>query len=432
MLLNFEVENWTCFRGKAGISMQAGPEHDPHNRLLLVGAESRPLKILPVAVVYGNNASGKTQLIRALRFVQDLVVGKLDDAHLPVEPYAFDPVTETAPSRFVVQFVIGETVYELKLLVSSDRIVSEELFSYGVRATSRKPLFKRSENKIETFGEWGGDDLRKYVGSLTIAPTKSFISVSAMFLAKTPVVAQVLDWFMNTLHVITQEARYVAVEDYCEPGDIAARTHEYLERFDVGIKKLVPEVVQIDSFSTKILSEVRKQLASQKTVRRILDRNVFIFDIDEKKTLRARKLFAMHECQDGSQKPLPMDCESDGTRRMLDLVPAVASAMECHESSVFVIDEIDRSLHHLVTRALVEDFIASCRPAGRAQLIFTTHDLLLMTQDIFRRDEMNVTDKAPDGAATICSISDFEGLKSDTKILPYYLDGRFGGIPRGI
>ena len=96
-----------------------------------------------------------------------------------------------------------------------------------------------------------------------------------MFLAKTPVVAQVLDWFMNTLHVITPEARYVAVEDYCEPGDIAARTHEYLERFDVGIKKLVPEVVQIVSASwvQKSMKECQKYVKDvniTKTIRRKL------------------------------------------------------------------------------------------------------------------------------------------------------------------
>ena len=146
----------------------------------------------------------------------------------------------------------------------------------------------------------------------------------------------------------------------------------------------------------------------------------------------ARRLVALHAKAAGGEMPFPISLESEGTRRMLDFIPALARLTEPNQSMTFVVDEIDNKLHHLVTRALVEDFIATCKADTRTQLIFTTHDLLLMDQDLCRRDEMWVTDKAPDGGATLADFASFEGLRKGTKIRDIYLDGRLGGIPRHI
>ena len=433
MLLNFETENWACFRDKVRLSMQAGSEHDPDGRLACIGGESRPLKILPVAAIYGNNASGKTQLIRALSFVQNLITDKFDSQYLPVEPFLLDGAKRSAPTNFRIQFVVNETIFELHLSVAAKGIISEDLYAYSARSIARRTLFRRKGSKAEAFDEWGDNDFQKYVkSSFDIEATKSFVSVSAMLLANNPIVASVTEWFGKKLCIISPDARYMAVENYCSRGEIADKTQEYLDRFDTGIKGLVPVEVPISTLSPKMVEDVRKALAVAKTVRRLIGGNVFIFDANEDGSIRVRKLNAMHDCVDGSVLPFPMDRESDGTRRMLDLVPRVGWAASGCDGMVCVVDEIDRSLHHLVTRALVEDFIASCSAKCRNQLIFTTHDLLLMTQDIFRRDEMNVTDKAPDGAAVINDFSAFQGLKKDTNILDRYLDGRFGGIPRNI
>ena len=436
MLLNFEIENWSCFKNKTCFSMQAGPEHDPNGRLALVGAESRPLKVLPAAAIYGNNASGKTQFIRALQFLQDLLTDQFDAGYLPVEPYMLDPDTEKAPTQLTLQFVVGETIFELRLVVTSKEILGEELASYGTRSTSRHLLYRRDRQKIEAFNEWGTVDFQKYVKTLALDPTKSFLAVSAMLLATTQIVKDVRNWFENTLCIISPDARYMAVEKYCEPCGIAEATQEYLGRFDTGIRNLAPQDVSMETFSQKIIDEVRKNLARATTVRRLIGGNVFLFNRVADGAIRARKLCAVHDCSDGGYKAFPLDRESDGTRRMLDLVPTIGSIRNCRQDVVFVVDEIDRSLHHLVTRAMVEDFLSACSAKMRFQLIFTTHDLLLMDQAIFRRDEMYVTDKSPEGVANIMDISSFKntgrGLDVETNILKKYLDGRFGGIPRSI
>lgn len=436
MLLNFEVDNWSCFKNKTCFSMQAGPEHDPDGRLALVGAESRPLKVLPAAAIYGNNASGKTQFIRALQFLQGLMTDQFDAGYLPVEPYTLDPDTEKAPTWLTLQFVVDETIYELKLSVTSKEILGEELASYGTRSISRHLLYHRDRQRIEAYNEWGSEEFQKYVKTLALDPTKSFLAVSSMLLATTKIVNDVRNWFENTLCIISPDARYMAVEKYCEPCGISEATQEYLGRFDTGIRTLATQDVSLETFSQKIIDEVRRNLVRASVVRRLIGGNVFLFKRQDDGTIGARKLCAVHDCSDGRAKEFPLDRESDGTRRMLDLIPTIGSIRNCKRDVVFVVDEIDRSLHHLVTRAMVEDFISACSAKTRYQLIFTTHDLLLMDQAIFRRDEMYVTDKSPDGVANITDISSFKntgtGLDAETNILRRYLDGRFGGIPRSI
>lgn len=98
-------------------------------------------------------------------------------------------------------------------------------------------------------------------------------------------------------------------------------------------------------------------------------------------------------------------------------------------SKVYVVDELDRCLHTMLTSRLIEDFTASCGPTTRKQLLFTTHDLLLMDQSLLRRDEMYITQRGTDGCSELIGLAEFEGIRHDKDLIRSYLDGRFGGIP---
>src|SRR5690606_37983935 len=121
---------------------------------------------------------------------------------------------------------------------------------------------------------------------------------------------------------------------------------------------------------------------------------------------------------------------SDGSRRLIDLLPAFCDVCDVDRSRVYFIDEIDRSLHTLLTRRLVELFLSSCDHECRNQLFFTTHDVLLMDQDMFRKDEMWVTEKSTEGASALYSFSEFSDIRNDKDIRKSYLQGRMGGIPK--
>ena len=432
MLLNFQVANWACFRDPVNFTMEAGPEHDEGGHLVKIGAKSRPLKVLPVAAIYGNNASGKSQFIAALAFLRNLVVEEYKTGRLPLAPFLLDDTFAKEPTHFILQFIVGESVYELDVLLTENEIRREMLSRYNSRNTEKTAIYVREGQKVISCS-WGGDAYCQYVKTMTVDQTRLFLTLSAIFAAgKDELIAAIHNWFARSLVIITPGSHYIGVDDYCTEGRIAERTLDYLARFDTGISRLDAESVPLSAFHPSHLDEVRKLLTPGASLRRLIGNEVFVFSLDEKNELVARRLVALHTKATGEEMPFPIPFESEGTRRMLDFIPAIARLTEPKQSMTFVVDEIDNKLHHLVTRALIEDFIATCTADTRTQLIFTTHDLLLMDQDLCRRDEMWVTDKAPDGSATLSDFSAFEGLRKGTKIRDVYLDGRLGGIPRHI
>ena len=121
--------------------------------------------------------------------------------------------------------------------------------------------------------------------------------------------------------------------------------------------------------------------------------------------------------------------ESAGTKRLIELLPAFFQRDE-GECAIFVIDEFDRSLHHLLLRRLLEIYLSMCNKNTRMQLILTTHDLLLMDQELLRRDEMFMIERDDSGASSVIPLDEYRNVRSDKDILKGYIQGRFGGVPR--
>jgi AAA15 family ATPase/GTPase len=146
--------------------------------------------------------------------------------------------------------------------------------------------------------------------------------------------------------------------------------------------------------------------------------------------LIARKLVTFHSNSVGESVKFGMEYESDGSRRVIDLLPVFLDLCAENARKVYVIDELDRSLHTLLTRHLLEGYLSSCSSESRAQLLFTTHDVMLMDQDLIRRDEMWITERTDSGGSSLKSFSEFKDVRYDKDIRKSYLQGRLGGIPR--
>jgi AAA15 family ATPase/GTPase len=137
-----------------------------------------------------------------------------------------------------------------------------------------------------------------------------------------------------------------------------------------------------------------------------------------------------HPNTDGSEAKFEMRHESDGSQRVIDLLPAFLELSARVSRKVCVIDEVDRSLHTLLTRRLLEAYLSKCSTETRSQLLLTTHDVLLMDQQLLRRDELWVTERDASGASTLLSFSEYKDVRYDKDIRKSYLQGRLGGIPR--
>jgi AAA15 family ATPase/GTPase len=146
--------------------------------------------------------------------------------------------------------------------------------------------------------------------------------------------------------------------------------------------------------------------------------------------LIVKKLVTCHSKMDGTDAKFELYEESDGSQRVIDLLPFFLEVSNPASKKVLVIDELDRSLHTLLTRSLLEEYLNSCSSETRSQLLLTTHDVLLMDQKLLRRDEMWVTERDPKGVSNIFSFSEYKDVRYDKDIRKSYLQGRMGGIPK--
>lgn len=428
MLLNFEFENYACFRDRTEFTMLATALRQRRETLACFGEPARGTCVLPSAAIYGGNAAGKSQFVRALSFVRHLALGDYKAGSLlPAHPFLFGEAPARAPGRFAIQLLARDTVYELAFSVTGERIESERLSKYNTRGDRKITLYSREGDSVSFDDPSFGDGNFRAFAEKAAEPTRLFLTTAVQL--KVEAAMPVFNWFRDTLHIVFPDAQFLNTEEFTGDGPIGRDVRRFLHDYDTGIDGLETQAVNPESIiPVKMLEQIRADLKPGETARVMADREVALLSIGKDGALVARRIIADHRAKSGRRERLPMLYESDGTRRMLDLVPAIC--MMERAPAVFVIDELDRSLHHQVSSGLVSDFLASCGPEKRAQLIFTTHDLLLMDQRLMRKDEMWAVEKARDGAARLYPFSAFADIRSDRDILKSYLDGRLGGIPR--
>lgn len=213
---------------------------------------------------------------------------------------------------------------------------------------------------------------------------------------------------------------------------MSATINQLLPQLDTGITGLGGKEIPIEQLTipATLLSEIHRHLEDGESVRIISptqDRYVFTKKEGE---LSVKKLVAFHVRSSGDRIPFDISDESDGTQRIIDLLPVLLQATDAGARKVYIIDEIDRSLHTLLTYRLLQAYLSQCSPESRTQLLFTTHDVLLMDQRLLRRDEMWVTERDSSGNSTLYSFSEYKDVRKDKDIRRSYLQGRMGGIPK--
>ncbi len=425
MLVSFSVQNWMSFQETAALSMVASKEKQHGERVPAV--EKYRTRILPLAVVYGGNASGKTNLFKALSFIKNLVVrGTHPSSAIPVEVFMLDPKSAAAPAKFSLEMLIDERIYAFSFAVTRKAVLEEKLVE--VLSTSEKVLYERNGSKIRFDKTLEKDQSLQFVFRGT-RDNQLFLTNSIS--QKVDRFRAVYDWFENNLQLVAPDSRFGRFERFLEDSSpTLCAMRDALANLDTGITNLDFESVRLDDFGLpkELLADIEENLKEGDVALLMLRDPIALSRRDGE--LLARKLVTFHSNSLGESVKFGMEYESDGSRRVIDLLPVFLDL--CVESSqkVYVIDELDRSLHTLLTRHLLEGYLSSCSPDSRAQLLLTTHDVLLMDQDLVRRDEMWITERGEKGGSTLSSFSEFKDVRYDKDIRKSYLQGRLGGIPR--
>lgn len=407
------------------------------------GTKRSDLAHLKSALIYGANASGKSNLVKAMRFAQVLVQkGVRKGQTIPVKPFRLDVEKREAPSRFEFEFQWEDTYYAYGFLVDAQQVREEWLAE--INKLSEKVLFERRTEAdgsidVQMPGlKFPNQDTRRRVGFMAedTLPNELFLSsVNRRNLSELKGVAPLqhtYDWISNQLKIIFPDSKLSGVEvELDSDQEFFAAFSRLLAYFNTGISGIETETVDFDSPTVDLPDELKSAIkesltADERVIFSAMDGIRYTLRRDEGGELFAVKMMTRHPVAGSDESALfEVNEESDGTQRIMDLIPMLADLQK--EPSVYVIDELDRSLHPSLTYRLLELFHSEDSPT-RGQLIVTTHESGLLDLDLLRKDEIWFVEKNGQGASTLYSLEEFKPRK-DKEIRRGYLQGRYGAIP---
>jgi AAA15 family ATPase/GTPase len=358
-----------------------------------------------------------------------IVKGTRQDSFIAVEPFSLNSQGAKLPSKFIFELLINETIYEYSFVVTRKSVLEEKLIE--ITSTKEKVIYDRRENKPHFHDSLENDQFLHFAFRGT-RDNQLFLTNAVS--QKVTNFKHIYDWFSNNLELIAPDSRFGPFHQFIdEKNPLYKIMNKVLYQLDTGISSLGSEKIAIEN--APFPDEVKKQLSED-----ISDKNMacirsvhpnMLFVVTSKDgELKINKLITNHHKDDGTNVKFEMFQESDGSQRIIDILPVFLKLSEHNSKKVFVIDELDRSLHTLLTRRLLELYLATCSPNSRAQLLVTTHDVLLMDQQLLRRDEMWIAERDRNGASKLLAFSEYKDVRYDKDIRKSYLQGRLGGIPR--
>jgi AAA15 family ATPase/GTPase len=412
MLVEFRIKNFRSLRDEQVLSLVASSDKtllDTHTFSTGLKAASHLLKS---AVVYGANASGKSNLIKALQFMRGVV---LESAALPpgqtfdrLHPFKLDAASGRLPTEFEVTFIVDHVRYQYGFAMTAQRILSEHLLVY--KAFKPQRWFARrfdveSGKDVYDFGP--GLKGAKNLWEGATRPNALFLSMAVQL--NSDALRPVFDWFANRLVIFNEQAPLSAQFSVQMLKQETQRKAicEFLRAADISIAdiEVTTRQAMFHSFRFDLATGKREEQAGEQAV-------------DEVK---------FHHVTDQGKAVFDLMDESSGTRNLLFLTGPILDIL--NKGLTLVVDELDTSLHTLLVQALVRLFHRTEVNAGGAQLIFTTHDTALLdAYGLFRRDQIWFVEKRPDQSSSLYPLLDFSPRKNEA-LERGYLQGRYGALP---
>ena len=419
MLISFSLANWLSFRDEAILSMV--PTSLRKFNWTLSNFSSEPKRLLPIAVIYGANASGKSNFFKGLSFLRDFIVsGREEGKPTLVTSYRLDPDMAGEPTKFSILIRTDEKVYEYNISMNKKYVVYESLIKYEKNDKSII-LFERKRGEGIKFDESESDPRNNFVFEGT---QDNIAFLTNAFRQKVSFVEPVFNWFKNKLIFISTTSFYPVEDVFNNDSVLQKELGRYLSKYDTGILGIKSKKIK----NSKIANIIFNDIENISFIYSPMGSRIHVCKEDG--NCRVEVLHAKHFNKLGEEVYFDFQDESDGTKRLLDLLPAILLCkIYPEDEKVFFIDEIDRGLHPHLVYQMINEYLENCSQKSRSQCIMTTHDTDLLDQNILRRDEIWIIDKKEE-SSYLYSISDYEGIDGNSPIKKLYKYGRFGGIPR--
>lgn len=407
MLLEFRVKNFRSFQDEQVLSLiTTGDSSLPDNYMV-----TDKYQILKAAAIYGPNASGKSNLVRAMAVMGTIVLNSADfkpSDPLPVEPFVLNKRNTIEPTEFEVTFLHQGVRYQYGFSATVNEIIDEWLYAYP-NAKSQNWFTRSSTNTWKFSSMLRGERVKLKERTRKNA---LFVSVGAQWNHKQ--LTAIYNWF-NNVQVVSCQHDWAPITEQLmlSMGDnnvLREVVCDLLRNADLGVDDIKLEPITKDKIElpTNIPEAARDRL-----FREYIQRH-------------PAEVHFLHKMQETSNTiPIRLSQESDGTQAFFKLIGPWLEATT-HGYTIFF-DELEAHLHPLLSRMLIE-WVCNENSAQNAQLVFTTHDTTLLDTELFRRDQIWFTEKESNGASKLYSLVEYKPRKGEA-LQKRYLSGRYGAIP---
>lgn len=440
MLLRISVENYKSFDQKEELSLISSSkiQNNKSHRVRV-----KQTNILKNAVIYGANASGKSNLVKMISFVKNTLIDGLS-------MNSFDDFCKNClenkerESIFELQFTVDDKFYAYGFsAILSQRIITEEWLYELMQDGSAHKLFIREKDKVPALGEnislntfeknrflvyaedFVGHDTQLFLSEMNRG--KKYEDNSKLFFFK-----KIFDYLINNIIIINPNIGISNTDAYYSEESLE-NISALIRTFDTGVSEIKTKKITLEEMSqmipkeifSEILNTFNKQMQmtglSKLRMTWRIDDAFFNICIEDSNEIEITTLVLKHV---KSLFDFSFNEESDGTKRLFDLIDVL---MNKKEDVVFVVDELERSLHPKLTEHFLKLFMEA-HENDRTQLVFTTHEDTIMDQELFRRDEIWFVERNNENASKIYSLDRFKE-RYDKKLSKAYLEGRYGAIP---
>lgn len=406
MLIEFSIENFNSIKEKILFSMESSKyKSDSLNNNFEIGT----LKLLKSAVIFGPNASGKSNILVAMKRMRD-IVEKSADKKITSNPFLFDTEFSKKPTIYEVKFLINDVIYRYGFKLKDENIIEEWLYYKNNKPRTREhQYFERTDQNFNNYGEYKKEaDLIKKEDKTR--EDRLYLAIVAEFNGR--ISREVMNWFstfnsFSSIHTDLLPFTLEKIED-----DIhRERIVDFMQSADFGIV------------------DIKTKNIDYKKIESLLSEDISIEELADIKKNGANTIESYHHKYNNKKfiglEPLPFGKESDGTQKLFELTGVILEALDNGE--ILIIDELDNSFHTKMIEEVVKLFNSE-KNTKNAQLIFVSHDTNILTQKIFRRDQIWFVEKDMYGETNLCSLLDF-GTRKDTSLEKNYLAGKYGSIP---
>lgn len=413
MLIQFNVKNFSSFKDEQIFTTVANSDKS-HAAEHLIPFKNK--KYSKLCVMYGANASGKTNFVKAINFVKWFFINSnnlMETTQIPVEPFRFNVKTYNAPSEFGIIFVKNDIKYAYSFSCTKTEIVTEHLDIY--ENGKQTLVFDRNKN------EYKFNSYAKLLEPLVNRNTKNKLFICTAATWNFDKAKPVVDFIINDLQVSFSynSELPIILESFKAKG-----VYEKYKKFCLALLNACDFSIddfKMDVKEDKMPPELKMLLSSVKP----LPNNIISDD-----KVRIIRFNTSHKITNGETTtsfPLELELESLGTQAIFNFAPLLFDVLE--NGKTLIVDEINKSLHPLLVIFIISLFSNCDINKKNAQLICNTHDTNLLSLDLFRRDEIWFAERNPEhGDSTIYPLTDFSPTKKEN-IEKGYIIGRYGAIP---